>query len=336
MIYTVTLNPALDRSVVVDQLLSEDTTRILSETPYAAGKGINVSRVIRELGGHGVALGLIGGYEGLQLEGLLINAGVTADFTRISGETRTNIILREQSKDRQYAISATGLEVHATEIGLFYQNVNRIQNMDYLILSGSLPRGLSPNIYGQLILTGKKKGDRSLPGGGRVPYDQRGWAPCFYPPGKARGCPAFHSVVQGPVAHDDLSAFFWGTQVKELNPEMLARFTQIDYDREIALVAIDEDSDTDRLLGVARIIGEPDGQTGEFAVVVGDAWQSRGIGSNLLGKCLSIAEKQGYTMVLGVVLKENQNMLAMGKKLGFDIRRDAEGGDNELVIHFEV
>ena len=157
MIYTVTLNPALDRFIVVEQLLAEDTTRILSETPYAAGKGIDVSRVIRELGGQSVALGLLGGYDGLQLEGLLVNAGVMTDFTRISGETRTNIILREKAKDRQYAISAAGPEINATEIGLFYQNFNQIRNMDYLILSGSLPRGVSPNLYGQLILAGKKK-----------------------------------------------------------------------------------------------------------------------------------------------------------------------------------
>jgi hypothetical protein len=146
MIYTVTLNPALDRFIVVEQLLTEDTTRILSETAYAAGKGINVSRVIRELGGHIVALGLVGGYEGLQLEGLLINAGVMSDFTRISGETRTNIILREQTKGRQYVIGAASPEVNATEIGIFYQNFNQIQNMEYLILSGSLPRGATPTL----------------------------------------------------------------------------------------------------------------------------------------------------------------------------------------------
>ena len=157
MIYTVTLNPALDRFIVVEQLLAEDTSRILSETAYAAGKGINVSRVIRELGGHSAALGLVGGYEGLQLEGLLINAGVMSDFTRISGETRTNIILREQTKGRQYVIGAAGPEVNATEIGMFYQNFNQIQNMEYLILSGSLPRGATPNLYGQLILAGKKR-----------------------------------------------------------------------------------------------------------------------------------------------------------------------------------
>jgi len=125
---------------------------------------------------------------------------------------------------------------------------------------------------------------------------------------------------------------FFGA-LKELNPEMLARFTQIDYDREIALVAICEDSETENMLGVARIIGDPDGKTGEFAVLVGDAWQGKGIGSNLLEKCLSIAEKQGFKTVHGIVLKENRNMLALGKKLGFEIKRDADSGDNELVIH---
>lgn len=122
--------------------------------------------------------------------------------------------------------------------------------------------------------------------------------------------------------------------IKELKPDMLARFTQIDYDREIALVAIDEDSQSDSMLGVARIIGDPDRKTGEFAVLVGDAWQGKGIGSKLLEKCLSIAERQGFKTIHGVVLKENKNMIALGKKLGFEIKRDSDSGDNRLVIHF--
>lgn len=120
--------------------------------------------------------------------------------------------------------------------------------------------------------------------------------------------------------------------LKELNPAMLAKFTQIDYDREIALVAIDEESETDRMLGVARIIGDPDGITGEFAVLVGDAWQGKGIGSKLLEKCLSIAGKRGFRTVHGIVLNENKNMIALGKKLGFEITRERESGDNKLVI----
>jgi acetyltransferase len=126
---------------------------------------------------------------------------------------------------------------------------------------------------------------------------------------------------------------FFGT-LKELKPEMLARFTYIDYDREIALVAIDEEAHTDNILGVARTIGDADGRTGEFAVLVSDVWQGKGIGGNLLKKCLSIAEKQGFETVHGIVLQENRNMLALGKKLGFDIKRGPDSGDNELMIHF--
>ena len=110
MIYTVTLNPALDRYILVEELKEDDSTRIIDETNYAAGKGIDVSRVISELGGQSVAKGLVGGYDGLNLEGLLINAGVMTDFTKISHETRTNIILKEKSTDRQYVICAKGPE----------------------------------------------------------------------------------------------------------------------------------------------------------------------------------------------------------------------------------
>ena len=154
----------------------------------------------------------------------------------------------------------------------------------------------------------------------------------FIRPVKPEDAPLFTALFK-VLSPTTIYYRFFG-MLKELKPEMLARFTQIDYDREIALVAIDEDSQTDRLLGVARIIGDPDGKTGEFAVLVGDAWQGKGIGSNLLEKCLSIAEKQGFKTVHGIVLHENKNMLALGKKLGFAIKRGPDSGDNELVIHF--
>ncbi|MBU0717417.1 MAG: 1-phosphofructokinase, partial [Planctomycetes bacterium] len=158
MIYTVTLNPALDRSIQVDSLLTDDTTRVSDETAYAAGKGIGVSRVIRELGGYSIALGLVGGYAGNQLEGLLINAGVVSDFTMITGETRTNIILKETGSGRQYVISASGPLISAAEIGRLYQQVRGLGDMTYLVLSGSLPRGVTPQLYNQLILAGRQSG----------------------------------------------------------------------------------------------------------------------------------------------------------------------------------
>jgi len=153
----------------------------------------------------------------------------------------------------------------------------------------------------------------------------------FIRPVKPEDAPLFTALFK-VLSPTTIYYRFFG-MLKELKPEMLARFTQIDYDREVALVAIDEDWETDRMLGVARIIGDPDGKTGEFAVLVGDAWQGQGIGSNLLEKCLSIAEKQGFKTVHGIVLHENKNMLALGKKLGFAIKRDPDSGCNKLVIH---
>ncbi len=154
----------------------------------------------------------------------------------------------------------------------------------------------------------------------------------FIRPVKPEDAPLFTALFK-VLSPTTIYYRFFG-MLKELKPEMLARFTQIDYDREVALVAIDEDSQTDSMLGVARIIGDPDGKTGEFAILVGDAWQGKGIGSNLLEKCLSIAERQGFKTVHGIVLHENRNMLALGKKLGFEIKKDADSADNELVIHF--
>jgi acetyltransferase len=155
----------------------------------------------------------------------------------------------------------------------------------------------------------------------------------FVRPVKPEDAPLFTALFK-TLSPTTIYYRFFGT-LKELNPEMLARFTQIDYDREIALVAIDEDSPTDNILGVARIIGDADGRTGEFAVLVADAWQGKGIGGNLLEKCLSIAEKQGFKTVHGIVLQGNRNMLELGKKLGFEAKRDLDDGDNRLVIHFD-
>jgi len=100
-------------------------------------------------------------------------------------------------------------------------------------------------------------------------------------------------------------------------------------------VALDDASEAERMLGVARIIGDPDGKEGEFAVVVGDSWHGKGVGSALLQHCLSIAERRGFRRVRGIVLPENQSMLALGKKLGFQITRRPETKEYELVIPFD-
>jgi acetyltransferase len=122
--------------------------------------------------------------------------------------------------------------------------------------------------------------------------------------------------------------------VKKLEPDMLARFTQTDYDREVALVALDQTDGREQMLGVARVMGDPDGLSGEFAVIVGDPWQGKGIGAVLLKKCLDIARSKGFETITGFVLSENKGMLSLGKKLGFTKQKSVECGDYELTMRF--
>lgn len=127
---------------------------------------------------------------------------------------------------------------------------------------------------------------------------------------------------------------FFGV-LRVLQPTMLSRFTQIDYDREIAFVAIDAESEMERMLGVARIIGDPDGKDGEIAVLIGDPWQGKGIGSSLMRQCLSIARQRGFNHIHGIVMKENIHMRALAKKLGFTINEGEDFGEYEIKIDFD-
>jgi len=95
------------------------------------------------------------------------------------------------------------------------------------------------------------------------------------------------------------------TPMKRLPPSMLARFTQIDYDRHIALVALSVLNSQESMLGVARVILERNQKEGEFSIVVGDPWQGKGIGAALLHRCISIAKERGIDKVMGTVLKPN-------------------------------
>lgn len=125
---------------------------------------------------------------------------------------------------------------------------------------------------------------------------------------------------------------FFG-HLKSLPHSMLVRFTQVDYDREIDLVAVDEgDKGEERMLGVARLITDPDGKRAEFAILTGDPWHGKGVGARLLEISLRIAKNRGVETVWGTVLQENQGMLALGRKLGFKISRSAEPGEMELTI----
>ncbi|MEX1301891.1 MAG: GNAT family N-acetyltransferase, partial [Desulfotignum sp.] len=120
--------------------------------------------------------------------------------------------------------------------------------------------------------------------------------------------------------------------LKELSRDMLIKLTQIDYDREIALVALMGNNASQTMVGVCRIILFPDKTQAEFAIAISDDWQGKGIGSSLLTQCLKAARQMGIRHIMGCVLSENTQMLKLGKKLGFAVKRMPEGGEYELII----
>ena len=105
----------------------------------------------------------------------------------------------------------------------------------------------------------------------------------------------------------------------ELTPEMLVRFTQIDYDREMALIAVTRDDNEEKEIAVARYISNPDGASCEFAIVVADEWTKKGIGSQLLRKLMEVARARGLRIMEGEVLTDNRPMLEMANSLGFSV-----------------
>lgn len=162
MIYTITLNPALDRTIWIKVINPDDCNRIENEQLYAGGKGIDVSKVLTKLGISNKALGFVGGFAGEELEGLLINEGIACDFVRISGRTRTNIIVNDMSAGTQTLFNAKGPTITAYEL---IQIIHKIENLDspeYVIISGSLPQGVNPEIYRKIIEIVKGRGAKVI------------------------------------------------------------------------------------------------------------------------------------------------------------------------------
>ncbi len=119
--------------------------------------------------------------------------------------------------------------------------------------------------------------------------------------------------------------------LKGLTREMLVRFTQIDYDREMALIAVCEQQDRQVEIGVARYITAPDGETCEFAIVVADEWHHRGIGTRLMRVLINIAKARGLKTMKGEILSNNANMLGLMRKIGFTVYPHPDGATMKMV-----
>jgi acetyltransferase len=108
--------------------------------------------------------------------------------------------------------------------------------------------------------------------------------------------------------------------LRQLPPGMLERFTCIDYRNEVALIALRKEKGEEKMVGDARVVETSEPGNAEFSVMVSDPLQGKGIGACLLKNCLAIAGERGFRRIYGIVLPENKQMLALGRKLGFEIK----------------
>jgi acetyltransferase len=198
--------------------------------------------------------------------------------------------------------------------------------------AGHAPGGRSGDYHHLAILPYPARHERvwPMPGGGT--YTVR---PIH--PGDAQ-------MLQDLVQHlsPESRYFRFVSTFAELPPGMLSRFTLIDYDREMALVAVCKDRsrdtggqsrETERIVGVSRYITNPDQRSCEFSLLVADDFSGKGIGSRLMESIIDAAREKGLDEMDGLVLAGNAEMLKLMKKLGFSVKRFDEDPDFKLVTY---
>ncbi|MEE9172873.1 MAG: 1-phosphofructokinase family hexose kinase [candidate division NC10 bacterium] len=163
MISTITLPPALDHYVETEDLRVDDATRVEAERLFAGGKGIDVSRAIRHLGGDSMALGFMGGPNGDILVHMRKSEGVTPYCTPISQETRRDVIISNVRRDTQTILNARGPSITPDEWASVLTHLHMLDLRGaFVVLSGSLPRGLSHRAYGQIISLVQRRGAKVI------------------------------------------------------------------------------------------------------------------------------------------------------------------------------
>jgi 1-phosphofructokinase family hexose kinase len=152
MIVTVTLNAAIDRTLVVPNFHPGHRHRASVGFPSAGGKGINVARALKRLGAPVVGTGLAGGRTGTLLVEELTNEGILNDFVRIRHESRTSIAVLDPTSNAYTEIYEWGPEVEDEELEILREKIAYLaQRAEFVVLAGSLPRDVDTGIYGDLV-----------------------------------------------------------------------------------------------------------------------------------------------------------------------------------------
>lgn len=152
MIITLTLNPAIDETVEVEHFSAGDTNRVLSIRRDIGGKGINVARVLKELGYEPLASGFAPGLLGRMIEDTLVDSGIGTDLVTFDGETRTNINIIDRGRQVHTLLATAGPEVPAEAVEQLRERLlRRIRPDTWLVIAGSIPPPLDPSLHVELI-----------------------------------------------------------------------------------------------------------------------------------------------------------------------------------------
>ena len=162
LIVTLTINPAIDRTISVDRLAFEDRARISSSRLSAGGRGINASCVIHSFGSPTLAVLTSGGARGKRLEGLLEHCGFPISVVPIRNEIRTDLTITDRH-GLTIHLNEAGPEMIAAEVAQVEKAVREtLDGAAWLMLCGSLPPGVPPSFYGKLISAARKKKVKTL------------------------------------------------------------------------------------------------------------------------------------------------------------------------------
>lgn len=148
MIYTLTLNPSIDYIMRLYEYKDGFTNRSYEEMKFPGGKGIMVSKLLKNLGEDPINLGFIGGFTGEYIKSSLKDLGIKENFTFIEDDSRINVKLKYRSETE---INAGGPFISDEEVNEFLDNISTLNSNDTLIISGSIPKSLDDNFYKQIL-----------------------------------------------------------------------------------------------------------------------------------------------------------------------------------------
>jgi len=158
MIYTVTLNPGLDRVLWTEELKEGIPNRAIDDKTCIGGKGIGVSRALANLGIKSTALGFVGGFAGHMLNKLLEEElNIKVNFTEIEEETRINVTVYINNSEKHIQINTSGPKISSRECDDLIHKIKDLDNPEVITVGGSLPQGLGPEIYRKIVHIAKEK-----------------------------------------------------------------------------------------------------------------------------------------------------------------------------------